>query len=44
MESVLLKISEIIALDKKFNKAIKIPRTPFAQLQKSLALKLKKII
>ena len=43
MESMLLKNSEIIALDEKFNKAIKIPRRPFAQLQKSLDLKRKKI-
>jgi hypothetical protein len=39
MESVRLKNSEIIDLDKKFDKAIKIPRMPFAQLQKSLDLK-----
>ena len=38
MESVFLKNSEIFVLDKKFNKAIKIPTTPFAQLQKSLDL------
>lgn len=42
MESALLKNSEFIALDKKFNKAIKIPRTPLAQLQKSLDLGRKK--
>ena len=44
MESMLLKNSEIMVFDKKFNKAIKIPIMPFAQLQKSLDLERKKII